>query len=309
MRTSKTVDNTQYHYIYNDGELLRQTGGGKTLDFIYDHDGAPYALIYRNGSAAAETYYYITNLQGDVMQLVDEDGNTAAQYSYDPYGNILSATGNMAQINPLRYRGYYFDAESGLYYLQSRYYDSKIGRFINADSIDYLGATGSVMSFNLFAYCENNPVNNTDTTGTFVIRRWMISAIIDFLLMLIPGIGAAFAPIKAMAKEYSKQALKSKIKTPLTSFIKFVASSSNTILRGIQKGLGRLPVVGKWLAKRIPVEKWVGTLSGVATSSLFNKVLTSLVENIDVVLSVGGAISGILDIIVDGKLNNRIWVF
>ena len=170
LRTSKTVDNTQYSYVYNDGELLRQTGDGKTLDFIYGHDGAPYALIYKNGSAAAETYYYITNLQGDVMQLVDEDGNTAAQYSYDPYGNILSATGDMAEINPLRYRGYYFDEESGLYYLQSRYYDPAVGRFVNADDVDCLGVKDSIISYNLFAYCENNPINMIDATGLISIN-------------------------------------------------------------------------------------------------------------------------------------------
>ncbi|MBO5346993.1 MAG: hypothetical protein J6A45_02505, partial [Lachnospiraceae bacterium] len=163
LRTSKTVDNTQYSYVYNDGELLRQTGDGKTLDFIYDHDGAPYALIYSNGSAAAETYYYITNLQGDVMQLVDEDGNTAAQYSYDPYGNILSATGDMAEVNPLRYRGYYYDSESGLYYLQSRYYDPAVGRFINADA--FISTGYDILGFNAFSYCYNSPCNSADQTG------------------------------------------------------------------------------------------------------------------------------------------------
>jgi RHS repeat-associated protein len=96
--------------------------------FLRDANGYPYALKY-NGT----TYYYITNLQGDVMYLVDANENTVASYEYDPYGNIVSATGTMAEINPLRYRGYYYDAELEMYYLQSRYHDHQIGRFIKTN--------------------------------------------------------------------------------------------------------------------------------------------------------------------------------
>ena len=97
--------------------------------------------------------------------MVDANGATVASYTYDPYGNILTATGSMAEINPLRYRGYYYDEETGFYYLQSRYYDPAIGRFINADDVSMLGADGSMLSYNLFAYCENNPVMGCDPTG------------------------------------------------------------------------------------------------------------------------------------------------
>ena len=84
-------------------------------------------------------YYYVTNLQGDVIAIVDDNGSTAASYEYDPYGGIISATGTLADINPMRYRGYYYDAETTLYYLQSRYYDPGMGRFINADSFASTG--------------------------------------------------------------------------------------------------------------------------------------------------------------------------
>ena len=87
----------------------------------------PYALKY-NGAV----YYYITNLQGDVMQLVNANGSIVASYDYDPYGKVISATGTMAEINPIRYRGYVYDTESGLYYLQSRYYNPEVGRFLNS---------------------------------------------------------------------------------------------------------------------------------------------------------------------------------
>ena len=99
------------------------------------------------------------------MYLVDGTGATVAAYEYDPYGNILSATGEMAEINPLRYRGYYYDAELEMYYLQSRYYDPAIGRFINADS--FISTDGGVLDSNMFAYCGNNPVMGYDPTGHF----------------------------------------------------------------------------------------------------------------------------------------------
>ena len=110
-------------------------------------------------------YYYITNMQGDVVRLVNAAGNTAAYYKYDPYGNAISASGSHATINPLRYRGYYYDTETGLYYCQSRYYDPAIGRFINADA--YVSTGQGIIGCNMFAYCGNNPVSFIDTEGCF----------------------------------------------------------------------------------------------------------------------------------------------
>ena len=165
----------EHSYIYASGMLLRETitsgNTTETLDFRYDNVGYPYALIYNNGSSTA-TYYYITNLQGDVMYLVDSNGNQVAAYTYDPYGKILSATGTMAEINPLRYRGYYYDSETGFYYLQSRYYDPNTCRFINADS--YASTGQGLMGYNMFAYCNNNPIINADPTGHSVILTGII---------------------------------------------------------------------------------------------------------------------------------------
>ena len=165
----------EHSYIYAGGMLLRETitsgNSTETLDFRYDNLGYPYALIYNNGSTTA-TYYYITNLQGDVMYLVDSNGSQAAAYTYDPYGKILSATGAMAEINPLRYRGYYYDSETGFYYLQSRYYDPNTCRFINADS--YASTGQGLMGYNMFAYCNNNPIINADPTGHSVILTGII---------------------------------------------------------------------------------------------------------------------------------------
>lgn len=100
------------------------------------------------------------------MSIVDAQGEVVASYNYDPYGRIVASSGTLAKINPLRYRGYVYDDETGLYYLQSRYYDPALGRFINADNTDYLGADSNLTSYNLFVYCKNNPVLYLDELGT-----------------------------------------------------------------------------------------------------------------------------------------------
>ena len=113
------------------------------------------------------------NIQGDVTEIRDVSNNLVARYSYDAWGNVLSVTDSagkaitsethIANINPIRYRGYYYDVETGFYYLQSRYYDPAICRFISADTL----MTTSMDSYglNLFAYCGNNPVNRCDPDG------------------------------------------------------------------------------------------------------------------------------------------------
>ena len=182
LRTSKVVNGVTHNYLYASGQLMRETYGSNTLDFLYDANGYPYALKY-NGT----TYYYITNLQGDVMYLLDANENTVASYEYDPYGNIVSASGTMAEVNPLRYRGYYYDTELDMYYLQSRYYDPQISRFINADDVSMLGASGTALGYNLFAYCENNPINNCDATGHVVTPANIIGAAVGIVLGAVGG--------------------------------------------------------------------------------------------------------------------------
>ena len=159
VRSSKTVGSTTYDFTTLSGLVTRQTGGGKTIDFVYDENNQPLAMKYNN-----TLYYYVLNAQGDVVRIVNSSRSVVASYTYDPWGKIISSSGTLADINPLRYRGYYYDAETGFYYLQSRYYDPAIGRFINADSYASTDATG-LLSTNMFAYCENDPVNKSDPTG------------------------------------------------------------------------------------------------------------------------------------------------
>ena len=159
LRTSKTVDGVTHYYYYASGKLLRETYGSNVLDFFYDQNGQPFAFSY-NGVR----YYYITNLQGDVEYIIDGNKNIVGAYKYDPYGNIIAGgTTAIAVINPLRYRGYYFDTDSGFYYLQSRYYDPATCRFINADV--YTSTGQGILGNNMFAYCSNDPVKNADHLG------------------------------------------------------------------------------------------------------------------------------------------------
>ena len=152
VRSSKQVGDTTYSYATLSGKVMRQAwGDNNALEFVYDDSSQPFAVIYKHGSAA-ELYYYLVNAQGDVAAILDSSGTMVAFYDYDAWGNctvynssakVLTDPTSIANINPLRYRGYYYDAETVFYYLQSRYYDPAICRFINADTFAPLMPTAS----------------------------------------------------------------------------------------------------------------------------------------------------------------------
>ena len=180
-KTTKT-----HTYLTQNGKVMRDTLNTtvlqtkitrktEILDFIYDESGRPFALIYTNGAADPITYYYVLNLQGDVVGLLDENGVFVAQYTYNAWGEILDISGDMAAINPLRYRGYYYDTETGFYYLQSRYYDPINHRFINADGFASTGQ--GFIGCNMFAYCGNSPGARLDPSGTGWISEIIESVI------------------------------------------------------------------------------------------------------------------------------------
>ena len=178
VRSNKQVGDTTYTYTTLSGKVMRQTwGDNNALEFVYDDGNQPFAMIYNDGSTST-LYYYVLNAQGDVIALLNANGKLAASYDYDAWGNctvydssakVLTDPTSIANLNPLRYRGYYYDAETGFYYLQSRYYDPAICRFINADTFATTDANG-FLSANMFAYCENNPVGNSDSEGEFPIQ-------------------------------------------------------------------------------------------------------------------------------------------
>ena len=162
-RITKTVNGTAYNYHYLGDQLVELTWGSNKLHFTYDSAG-PLSVNY-NGTE----YFYVKNAQGDVTGLVNASGTRVVTYTYDAWGNLLTTTGSMATTlgaqNPLRYRGYVYDTETGLYYLQSRYYNPGWGRFINVDA--YLSTGQGFNGHNMFAYCGNNPISRYDVGGMF----------------------------------------------------------------------------------------------------------------------------------------------
>ena len=174
IRTRKTIGNTVTDYYYN-GTLLMGTvktttnSDGSTttskLRFSYDANGKVVAVNY-NGNY----YYYLRNAQSDIVKLIDKTGATVVEYRYDSWGKLLSTSGSLASTlgknNPFRYRGYVYDEETEFYYVQSRYYNPEIGRWINADTTDVLSLPYyHPGQYNLFSYCNNNPVNDRDDDG------------------------------------------------------------------------------------------------------------------------------------------------
>ena len=162
IRTQKSVNGVATNYYYNGSLLISMTQGTDTLLFSYDANGIVVSVNF-NGT----DYYYVRNGQGDVIKLIDGNGTTVTEYTYDTWGKLVSCTGSLSAtlgtLNPFRYRGYVYDNETGFYYLQSRYYDPEVCRFLSADVL--LSTGQGVLGHNTFAYCLNNPVNMSDPSG------------------------------------------------------------------------------------------------------------------------------------------------
>ena len=161
LRVQKTVNGVATKYTLHGKNVVHMTSGTDELHFFYDAQNRPAVVVY-NGTA----YAYVKSLQGDIVAILDENGNTVVSYGYDAWGAPLWCTGELAEtlgkVQPFRYRGYVFDEETGLYYLRSRYYNPGWGRFVNADVL--IGA-GKLLSHNFFAYCANAPVSFSDKHG------------------------------------------------------------------------------------------------------------------------------------------------
>lgn len=173
IRSSKTVNGVTTYFTTKDGVILSQTDGTNTMYFQYDNSGAPVGFRL-NGTQ----YFYLTNQMGDVIGIADSAGSLVATYTYGAWGETLDitpATANssiqlsIANANPMRYRGYYLDQETGYYYLQSRYYDSSHERFINSDHFELsLVKTSRPQGYNLWCYCLNDSINSSDHSGTII---------------------------------------------------------------------------------------------------------------------------------------------
>ena len=223
IRISKTVNGIEHKYTLDGTNIVKEVWGSNVLIPLYDLDGTVCGIKY-NGTA----YYFYKNLQGDVIAITNDVGATIARYTYDAWGkvltvkdesgNIITSTVHIANINPFRYRSYYYDTEIGMYYLQSRCYDPIVGRFINADSIESGNLRNETFFNNLFAYCENDAVNNRDENGNVSWRQVtsflegfvkVIKKIVDWLKKVVKELlkiytGLKWQDISSIAKEIGR---------------------------------------------------------------------------------------------------------
>ena len=195
------ISNSDYSYTYdttydydNSGRLVREyctekyisgTTTKRELIYLYDESGI-IGVMYSLNGATATPYFYRRNLQGDVTAIYNSSGTKVGEYAYDAWGNctILSGVANdLVKNNPIRYRGYYFDRETGLYYLNARYYNPQWRRFISPDSTEYIDSENPI-GLNLYAYCYNDPVNFIDNCGQFPIPIETITTLISGSLEL-----------------------------------------------------------------------------------------------------------------------------
>ena len=197
--------NTTYNYD-NSGRLVREycaekyisgTTNKREFIYLYDESGMIGVLYSYNGSSLTP-YYYHRNLQGDVIGIYDANGTQIVKYSYDAWGNCTVAASSvfdLANNNPIRYRGYYYDRETKLYYLNARYYNPEWRRFISPDDTSYLDPE-SVNGLNLYAYCNNDPVNYADPSGNFAISIGFLVASMAIGAVIGAGVSGGIAYYK-----------------------------------------------------------------------------------------------------------------
>lgn len=184
IRTSKTVNEKTTLYYLDGTRLIETSDGANRIHINYDRNGEAIGFTHfyfgeREGDdPCAANYTYIKNAQGDITGIANIYGNVCVKYTYDPWGKLIGIESDFSQydvdvseLNPLRYRGYVYDDETGLYYLQSRYYDPEVCRFINCDNVNYIGIAASELSYNAFAYCENDCINECDPYGNIKFRK------------------------------------------------------------------------------------------------------------------------------------------
>ena len=188
LRTSKTIPNVdlEHKYYYVGNRLQYETiSDSSALWYFYDADGNPSGIRYKDNSGTVNDYYFVCNWRGDVIQIYNASGTLVGSYTYDAWGKVTenataADTQGITETNPIRYRGYYYDTETRLYYLKSRYYDPAVKRFVNSDDTDVLNVQCDLYDKNLYSYCDNNPTMCKDSDGNI----WISVAI---------GVGSQYA--------------------------------------------------------------------------------------------------------------------
>ena len=215
IRTAKYSNGTWHYYTLEDSRVVTERFGNKLLVYLYDESGSPIGLQYRTDSYAAnkfDTFFFEKNIFGDIVAIYNADGDKIGSYVYDAWGNCTVSTESGITVtersivrtyNPFRYRGYYYDADTGLYYLQSRYYNPQWGRFLNADG--YASTGQGLLGYNMYAYCGNNPVNRKDPAGQFWITALVVAVVVTVCTFTLSGCSSN-NKTKPAPKPYSNQA-------------------------------------------------------------------------------------------------------
>jgi RHS repeat-associated protein len=223
-RFKKTVGGIDTDYIYSGDLLMRQITGSDIIDFSYDYYGKPIGFNY-NGNK----YFYIYDCLGNVVNVVDPTGTIQATYSYDAWGNILSSSGAVADINPIRYKGYYYDTESRLYYIKTRYYNPELRRFISPDT-EFIAGENLFLGLNMYSYCYCNPLKYIDNDGKE------------------PKIRTAMINLGCEAIRISSKLISKTIKSETDSFFNF---ANNEILPDIDRFFGQVFVKTEFMESTV----------------------------------------------------------
>ena len=264
----------------SDGKLLKRSDG---LEFIYDLQGL--AGVVDNSGSTAKTYFYRKDAQGNIVALLDENGAVVVKYVYNAWGEhkVLNPDGTentsasfIGNVNPFRYRGYYYDKALKLYYLVTRYYDPVVGRFISQDSFDYADPD-TINGLNLYAYCANNPVMNVDPTGTWSWRGfWNVLAAVAIVAavtaLTVVTAGAATVAI-AGALGASALTIAGATATVITTAATFglIGGISEIVTQSIDKGIDNInlgSVAIQSFASAVDGALYAGSLFGGASGKL-----------------------------------------
>ena len=231
-RLTKTVNGATTNYYYAGGRMVGLMTGTNAMRFRLSASGEYIGFTY-GGNA----YYYVKNLQGDVVDIVNIYGYSVVQYTYDAWGRILSVTGSRANdlgvINPFRYRGYMYDEETGLYFLTTRYYNPEWGRFLTFDTT--LGANGDIHSYNLYAYCSWNPISFKDATGQVLEAVVPLVAVAAVDIVLVFGAVAIGAMLIWASYALTSQTMTGTISLPQWNFWDTFRELFDRIIKALTK--------------------------------------------------------------------------
>ena len=221
-------------YTLDGTNILRETWGDNAMVPLYDNEDGVCGILYNN-----VPYYFIKNLQGDVIAIVDKDAQTVARYSYDAWGvpeiKLDASDCEIATVNPFRYRGYYYDEEIDLYYLQSRYYDANVGRFITTDDERMIFYNKDALTLSFFNYCLNCPVNYVDASGKLAITISLSAAAAAALLKALIALLIACVAIAILSDPGFQRALANAIDSMGTG----IKSLSDAVVKAIDNALDK----------------------------------------------------------------------